>query len=135
MNVNLIYYAILFYFQRLLKVDYRRNNVWKYQNKKGWEVVFWWSRQCSSGIMYSSIRSVEGLLAMKKQECIPVGCVPSASVAVSRGGGCLPGGCLPKGCLLGRGICLGGVSTGGASAWGRCLLDTPPPRDQNHRQV
>ena len=27
-----------------------------------------------------------------KQECIPVGCVPSAAVAVSRGG-CLPGGC------------------------------------------
>ena len=62
----------------------------------------------------------------QKQECIPVGCVPSASVAIcgegmclprgvcvcpgvsSRGvvclvgvcqGGCLPGGCLPGGCL------------------------------------
>ena len=33
--------------------------------------------------MYSSIRSVEGLFAIKKQECIPVGCVPSAAVAVS----------------------------------------------------
>ena len=33
-----------------------------------------------------------------KQECIPVGCVPSAAAAVSRvgcfaGGGVLPGGC------------------------------------------
>ena len=33
---------------------------------------------------------------MSNQECIPVGCVPPASVAV-RGGGCLPGGCLPRG--------------------------------------
>ena len=34
----------------------------------------------------------------KKQECIPVGCVPSAAVAVSGWGECLPrgGGCLPR---------------------------------------
>ena len=45
----------------------------------------------------------------RSQECIPVGCVPSAAVAVWRGGGggvsaqgrvcpgvgCLPGGCIP----------------------------------------
>ena len=31
-----------------------------------------------------------------KQECIPVGCIPSAAVAIS-GGGCLPRGC--RGCL------------------------------------
>ena len=38
----------------------------------------------------------------RKQECIPVGCVPSAAVAVSWGGRCLPrqgvsaqGGCMP----------------------------------------
>ena len=30
-----------------------------------------------------------------KQECIPVGCVPSAAVAVNSGG--LPGGCLHRG--------------------------------------
>ena len=70
-----------------------------------------------------------------KLECIPVGCVPSAAVAVCGGdvcpgecvsasvgparqvsawgvclgicpGGCLPGGCLPGGCLPG-GVCLG----------------------------
>ena len=57
----------------------------------------------------------------QKQECIPVGCVPSASVAICgegmclpRGvclpggvfqGGCLPGGCLPGGCLP-RGVCI-----------------------------
>ena len=41
----------------------------------------------------------------QQQECIPVGCVPPASVAVSVVGGCLPrgvclgGGCLPRGCL------------------------------------
>ena len=47
----------------------------------------------------------------KKQECIPVGCVLSAAVAVWWGvvclgsvcpGGVCPGGCLPRGCLLGR---------------------------------
>ena len=43
----------------------------------------------------------------QKQECIPVGCVSSATVAVM--GGCLPGG--GGGCLPGR-VCLpgGGVS-------------------------
>ena len=35
-------------------------------------------------------------LATKKQQCIPVGCVPSAAVAVSGGTGCLPRGCLPR---------------------------------------
>ena len=63
---------------------------------------------------------------MVKQECIPVGCVTSAAVAISGEGGVCPGlprrlwvsawwGCLPKGnvcpvgCLPMRGICLGGV--------------------------
>ena len=35
-------------------------------------------------------------VSMNKQECIPVGCVPSAAVAVCLGG-CLPRGCLPRG--------------------------------------
>ena len=49
-----------------------------------------------------------------KQECIPVGCVPSATVAVSWGsawsGGCLVlgvpglGGCLVRGCLVQGGV-------------------------------
>ena len=34
----------------------------------------------------------------KERECIPVRCVPPASVAISIRGGCLPGG----------GVCLGG---------------------------
>ena len=40
-----------------------------------------------------------------QQESIPVGCVPSAAVAVCWGGGCLSGGsvrgggCLPRGCI------------------------------------
>ena len=43
------------------------------------------------------------------QECIPVGCIPSAAVAVFFwGGGCLPRGCLPGGGLPGGGVCLGG---------------------------
>ena len=32
----------------------------------------------------------------KKQQCIPVGCVPSAAVAVSGGRGVCQGGCLPR---------------------------------------
>ena len=44
--------------------------------------------------------SLNGKTFHGKQECIPVGCVPSAAVAAGRGGRCLPG----WGCLLG-GIC------------------------------
>ena len=56
-----------------------------------------------------------------KQECIPVGCVPSAVVAVCWGGGLPGGGCLPGG----GGVCLGGAYLGG------CITafteaDTPP---------
>ena len=53
---------------------------------------------------------------LKKQECIPVGCVPSAAVAVSGGGG----GCLLWGCvcswrdLLQAGVCF----QGGVCSWG-----------------
>ena len=49
-----------------------------------------------------------------KQECIPVGCVPSATVAVSLGGGCL---------LLGKVWSQGGcLLLGGACSWVECLL-------------
>ena len=88
------------------------------------------------------IKSNSNMGKFLKQECIPVGCVPSAAVAVSRGRVSAPGG----GCLLGggsvsvhggrggcgvcsRGVCsrgcllLGGVySQGGVSALGGCLL-------------
>ena len=40
-----------------------------------------------------------------QQECIPVGCVPSAAVAVCRGGAwSLSGGCLPGGVCPGAGV-------------------------------
>ena len=50
---------------------------------------------------------------MSQQGCIPVGCVPSAAVAVCWGAVCLPWGwCLPRGaggvCLPGRGCLPGG---------------------------
>ena len=57
-----------------------------------------------------------------KQECIPVGCVPSATVAVS--GGSATWG-VRGGLLQGerRGVCSQGVcSEGGGSALGGCLL-------------
>ena len=54
------------------------------------------------------------------KECIPVGCIPSTAVAVSRGGGCLlPGGCLLLGVSAPGGVCSGGVSALGV---GGCLL-------------
>ena len=55
---------------------------------------------------------------IKKQECIPVGCVPSAAVAVSGVGGVCLGGCLPRGELSAQGGCL---SKGVVSAQGGCL--------------
>ena len=55
----------------------------------------------------------------KKQECIPVGCVPPAEMAVSGGGGCLPkGGYLPSEsgvCPEGGVVCLGGCVCLGVS--------------------
>ena len=50
-----------------------------------------------------------------KQECIPVGCVPSAAEAISGGGGRAGGVCLPGG----GGLCVcpgGGESAQGVSA-------------------
>ena len=45
-----------------------------------------------------------GVLFNFQQECIPVGCVPSAAVASPGEGGICPGGCLPRSC-----VCPGGV--------------------------
>ena len=59
-----------------------------------------------------------------KQECIPIGCVPSAAVAVSwRGGGGLPVGASTQGFLLrgvsAQGVCLPrGVCLWGCLPWG-----------------
>ena len=79
----------------------------------------------------------------KKQECIPVGCVPSATVAISggvlRGGVSAPGGgawseggvCSQGGCLVRCGVSApGGGWSGGvwypSMHWGR----PPPPVDR-----
>ena len=61
----------------------------------------------------------EHFINISVQECFPVGCVPSAAVAVYWGGGvgwgvCLQGvsacrGCLPRGVSAWRGVCLDGV--------------------------
>ena len=53
------------------------------------------------------------ILFSKTQECIPVGCVPSAAVAVSRGGVYLPRGCTCWGGVPGpwRGVYLLGGCT------------------------
>ena len=55
-----------------------------------------------------AINVIETLyLVPYKQECIPVGCVPSAAVAVSGEGVCQERDV----CLVGWGVCLGGVYT------------------------
>ena len=62
-----------------------------------------------------------------RQECIPVGCVPSAAVAVCWGGQCLPTrGVWPGGCLPRRGLSAqGGVCPGGVSARGNVWQTLP----------
>ena len=49
----------------------------------------------------------------KKQECIPVGCVPSSAMAVW-------GGVCPSGCLPGGGVCSGKVCQGVFALRGVC---------------
>ena len=60
-------------------------------------------------------KQISRLVTKLSQECIPVGCVPSAAVAVSGGRGVCPEG--------GWGVCPGGggVCPGGLSGWGGCL--------------
>ena len=83
--------------------------------------------------------SLANIILNFKQECIPVGCVPSAAVTVSEGGWCLPArwGCLLAGCGCLHGGCLPrrwGLSGGYLPrGWlprgclpGGCLPDTPP---------
>ena len=66
------------------------------------------------------------------QECIPVGCVPSAAVAVCEGGDVWPGGCLLAGICPGG--CLPGMSAHGVSTQGvypsMHLGRHPPPVDR-----
>ena len=77
----------------------------------------------------------------KLQECIPVGCLPSAAVAVSGGWGGvvrLGGGCWPRGCLPG-GVCPGGLPGGclprGVSVQGGCLPRGWLPRGGGNRRL
>ena len=85
---------------------------------------------CEAG---SGIGTGTRMLNNDEQECIPVGCVPSAAVAVCwrRGGVCLHGGVCPGGVSA-----WGGVSAQVVSARG-CLTDTPiPPMNRmTDRQV
>ena len=71
-----------------------------------------------------------------RQECIPVGCVPSAAVTIS--GGVCPGVSSQGVSAQDRGVCLGGclpggVSAKGGSAWGG--LQHTHTREQNHRRL
>ena len=62
-----------------------------------------------------------------EQECIPVGCVPSAAVAVSSEGvSCLGGVCLPKGVSALDGVCLGEVFAQRGVCLGTGVCQTPP---------
>ena len=56
-----------------------------------------------------------------KQECISVGCVPSAAVAVCPGGGVSPGGVSAQGGLPGGVSAQGECLPRGVSAQGGCL--------------
>ena len=69
-----------------------------------------------------------------KQECIPLGCIPSAAVAISGGGvsaygGVRPGGCLPRGCVCpGRCLPMGCVCLEGMCIPACNGADTPVNR-------
>ena len=81
-----------------------------------------WNREFhQSKSIYHCIPTIEGILCVVKhmlqQECIPVGCVPSATVAVCWGGACSWGVLAPGGCLL-----RGGVLWGAACSRGYLLL-------------
>ena len=116
---------------------------------EGWRPSYWesWIHSC---ILFH-FHAVFGK-SYDKQECIPVGCVPSAAVAVWGRGGCLvgggvwsrgvsarggvcSGGCLVLGgvsglgvsrpmgvCLLQGGVCSGGCLVLGGVYYGGCLL-------------
>ena len=71
-------------------------------------------RQMSCNYDTSMIKLCQNIY---KQECIPVGCVSSAAVAVS-GGVSAPGGCL----VLGGSALEGCLLPGGVSGHGGCLL-------------
>ena len=80
---------------------------------------------------------------LSQQESIPIGCVPSAAVAVMREGGwgasCFRGGVCPGGVFPGRVSVPRGMSAGGrcVSAWGGFCpgVSSRHPREQNNRQV
>ena len=60
-------------------------------------------------ILGEPLREIAESKDSSEQECIPVGCVPSAAVAISGGG------------ILSRGMsAYGGVCPDGLSAWGFC---------------
>ena len=73
----------------------------------------------------------------KKQECIQVGRVPSAAVAISGGGVSDRGGCLPNGgwgCLPRREVCLRGCQPGGClPRW--CITSPSPVNRMTDRHV
>ena len=55
-------------------------------------------QQQFSPSMKGKERKEKGQYYYEEQECIPVGCVTSAALAICPGGGCLPGGVCPNAC-------------------------------------
>ena len=87
--------------------------------------------KCHFFLRFCTRKRSKTYIYITKQKCIPVGCVPSAAVAICWGGVC-PGGCLAKGGCLPRGVCrrLGGLVYPSMHN-GR----PPPPCEQNDRQT
>ena len=51
-----------------------------------------WKKECSEGLITVFFENVTSAQIFCKQECIPVGCVPSAAVTVSQGSASLHAG-------------------------------------------
>ena len=85
---------------------------------------FWKAKLFIQGKFSHKICESRKELLLNKQECISLGCLASAAVAVCQVG-CLPGGCLPGGMStwgvsIQGGVCLGvsAQGVGGVWSWG-----------------
>ena len=112
------------YANALTNVDVDAEYEWTFRSDLALEVV--WSK-CNNIEQYKTLAAaIEKWL--KKLECIPVGCVPSAAVAAIR-------------CAVG--VYVGGVGVsvweclcrGGFFVWGGALWQRPPPLPCGHRQL
>ena len=112
-----------------------------------WDFLFSHQMICKQYIILTHMLFPEVILnPLHKQECIPVGCITSATVAICWGGAWSQEGVHgPRGCLLWGGLGPGGcLVPGGAWSWGvpapgggipACTEADPPPWTESQIDV